>query len=321
MPRHRWSFDDIPEQHGRTAVVTGANTGLGFAIADALARRGAEVVLACRNEEKAAAAAERIRAGSPGAVARTLPLDLASLASVRASARRLHDEHDHLDLLVNNAGGFRVRYSVTEDGFESTIGVNHLGPFAFTGLVLDLLTGTPGSRVVTVGSTGHRQGTIEPADLDPEPGAGYRYLYAYYRAKLANLLFAHELDHRLRATGAPTIAVAGHPGLARTDGGRDMPWVVRAALDPKLNPLVLKLTQTAAMGALGPLRAATDPHARGGDYYGPPGRAQRTGHPEPVAAIEPSHDAALRRRLWEESERLTNVRYLPLRIPKSEASS
>jgi NAD(P)-dependent dehydrogenase (short-subunit alcohol dehydrogenase family) len=311
----------MPDQHGRTAIVTGANTGLGFAIADALARRGADVVLACRNEERAAAAADRIRAGAPAAVVRTLPLDLASLASIRTSAQRLRDEYDHIDLLVNNAGGFRPRYSLTEDGFESTIGVNHLGPFAFTGLVLDLLTGTPGSRVVTVASNGHRQGTIDPADLDPEPGPTYRFMTAYYRAKLANLLFAHELDRRLRAAAAPTIAVAGHPGLARTDGGRDMHWAVRAVLNPKVNPLMLKLSQSAAKGALGPLRAATDPHALGGDYYGPPGRAQRTGHPERVTSTELSHDTDLQRQLWEESERLTNVTYLPDRSRKSEASS
>ncbi|MBB4684385.1 oxidoreductase [Amycolatopsis jiangsuensis] len=309
MTRQRWSFEDIPAQHGRTALVTGASTGLGFAIADALARRGADVVLACRDASRAAAAADRIWAGSPGAVVRTLLVDFASLASVRAAARRLHDEYDHLDLLVNNVGGFRVRYAVTEDGFESTIAVNHLGPFAFTGLVLNLLTGTAGSRAVTVGSNGHRQGTIEPAGLDPEPGRAYRFMAAYNRAKLANLLFAHELDRRLRAARAPTIAVAGHPGLARTEGGREMNPLIRAALNPKINPLALALSQTAARGALGPLRAATDPHARGGDYFGPRGR---TGYPELVTSSALSHDIRLQRRLWEASERLTGVTYLPL---------
>ncbi|MFD4640173.1 oxidoreductase [Lentzea sp. NPDC058436] len=318
MTRHRWSFDDIPEQHGRTAVVTGASTGLGFAIADALARRGADVVLACRDAGRAAAAADRIWAGSPGAVVRTVPLDLASLASVHTASQRLHDEYGHIDLLVNNAGGLRRYYSLTEDGFESTIGVNHLGPFAFTGLVLDLLTGTPGARVVTVGSNGHRNGTIDPSDLDPEPGREYRFAKAYNRAKLANLLFAHELDRRLRATGTPAVSVAGHPGLARTEGGREMSRLVRTVLDPRVNPLMWTLTQSAEMGALGPLRAATDPLARGGDYYGPPGR---TGHPERATSSDLSHDADLRRRLWEESERLTSVTYLPDRSPKSEANS
>jgi NAD(P)-dependent dehydrogenase (short-subunit alcohol dehydrogenase family) len=247
---------------GRTAVVTGASTGLGFAIADALARRGAEVVPACRDAARAAAAAERIRAGSRGAVVRVLPADFASLRSVRAAAERLHDQYDRLDLLVNNVGGFRVRYAVTDDGFESTIAVNHLGPFAFTGQVLDLLTAAPRSRVVTTGSNGHRAGTLDPADLDPEPGRAYRFLAACDRAKPANLLFGCELDRRLRAAGAPTAAVAGHPGLARTEGGRDLNRIVRAALGPRINPLALVLSQSAAKGALGPLRAATDPNAR-----------------------------------------------------------
>lgn len=315
MTRQRWSAADIPAQHGRTALVTGASTGLGFAIADALARRGADVVLACRDADRAAAAADRIRAGAPGAVVRTLLVDFASLASVRTAARRLHDEYNRLDLLVNNVGGFRVRYAVSEDGFESTIAVNHLGPFAFTGLVLDLLTGTAGSRVVTMGSSGHRQGTVNPADLDPEPGRDYRFTAAYNRAKLANLLFAHEIDRRLRAAGTPTIAVAGHPGLARTEGGRDLNPLIRAALNPKVNPLVLALSQSAAKGALGPLRAATDPQARGGDYFGPRGR---TGYPELVTSGELSHNTGLQRRLWEASENLTGVSYLP--IQESEAS-
>lgn len=175
--------------------------------------------------------------------------------------------------------------------------------------------------MVTIASNGHRQGTIDPADLNPERDRGYRYSTAYRRAKLANLLFTYELNRRLQDDGAPTIAVAGHPGLARTDGGREMNWAVRAVVNPKLNPVMLALSQSAAMGALGPLRAATDPHARGGDYYGPPGRAQLTGHPERVTSTEMSHDAALRRRLWEESERLTKVVYPPVRSRKSEASS
>ncbi|MDQ0779768.1 NAD(P)-dependent dehydrogenase (short-subunit alcohol dehydrogenase family) [Streptomyces aurantiacus] len=309
MKKQYWTGRDIPDLHGRTAVVTGANTGLGFAIASALAQHGADVVLACRNGDKAAAAADRIRIVAPGSVVRTLPLDLASLAAVRASARQLHDEYDHIDLLVNNAGGLRRWYWVTEDGFESTMAVNHLGPFAFTGLVLDLMAGVPGSRVVTVASKGHRQATIDPADLNPERDRKYRFPTAYHRAKLASLLFTYELNRRLEAGGSRTIALAGDPGLARTDGGRDMNWLIRVALHPKVNPLVLALSQSAATGALGPLRAATDPDARGGDYYGPPGRAQRTGHPVRGASGGLSHDVDLQRRLWKESERLTQVSF------------
>ncbi|MFJ1761342.1 oxidoreductase [Amycolatopsis sp. NPDC088138] len=309
MTRKHWTAQDIPGLHGRTAVVTGANSGLGFAIADALARRGADVVLACRNEEKAAAAADRIWANAPGAVVRTLSLDVGSLASVRAAAQGLHDEYDHLDLLVNNAGGLRPRYSVTEDGFESTMAVNHLGPFAFTGLVLDLMTGTPGSRVVMVSSTSHRKGVLDPAELDPERGRDYQFYRAYSRAKLANLLFTYALNRRLEAGGARTIAVAGHPGLARTNGGRDMSWTVRIVADHRINPIARAISQPAAIGALGQLRAATDPDARGGDFYGPSGRGELTGYPVRVTSSDLSHDADLQRRLWTASERLTNVVY------------
>ncbi|MGC0211614.1 oxidoreductase [Streptomyces levis] len=306
MAAQHWTDHDIPELHGRTAVVTGANTGLGFAIATALARHGAAVVLACRSEERAAAAAERIRVSAPDSDVRTVLLDLASQASVRAAAQRLHDEYDHIDLLVNNAGGFRPKYAVTEDGFEATIAVNHLGPFAFTGLVRDMMTGTPGSRVVIVGSNGHRNGTIDPADLNPERDKKYRYIAAYNRAKLANLLFTYELNRRLEADGAQTIALAGHAGLARTDGARDMSWMVRTVISPKVNPIMRMISQSAAMGALGPLRAATDPDARGGEYYGPRGN---TGYPVRVDSVAASHDTDLQLRLWETSERLTKVTY------------
>ncbi|MDH6522994.1 NAD(P)-dependent dehydrogenase (short-subunit alcohol dehydrogenase family) [Streptomyces sp. SAI-090] len=287
-------------------MVTGANTGLGFAIAAALAQHGADVVLACRSEERAVAAAERIRVIAPGSDVRTVVLDLASQASVRVAAQRLHDEYDHIDLLVNNAGGFRPKYAVTEDGFEATIAVNHLGPFAFTGLVRDMMIDTPGSRIVIVGSNGHRNGTIDPADLNPERDKNYRYIAAYNRAKLANLLFTYELNRRLEASGAQTIALAGHAGLARTDGARDMNWLVRTVISPKVNPIMRLISQSAAMGALGPLRAATDPAARGGDYYGPRGN---TGYPVRTVSVGTSHDADLQLRLWEESERLTKVSY------------
>ncbi|WP_225627428.1 oxidoreductase [Streptomyces werraensis] len=306
MAAHHWTTRDIPDLHGRTAVVTGANTGLGFAIASVLAQRGAEVVLACRSEDRASAAADRIRGAAPGSVVRTVPLDLESQDSVRVAAQRLHDAYDHIDLLVNNAGGFRPRYAVTEDGFEATMAVNHLGPFAFTGLLRDMMTGVPGSRVVTVASNGHRNGTVDPANLNPQRGKKYRYIAAYNRAKLANLLFTYELNRRFEASTAQTVALAGHAGLARTDGARDMSWVVRTLVSPKINPIMRMISQSAEMGALGPLRAATDPQARGGEYYGPRGN---TGHPVRAVSSATSQDVDLQRRLWAESERLTSVTY------------
>jgi NAD(P)-dependent dehydrogenase (short-subunit alcohol dehydrogenase family) len=305
--RPGWSEADIPDLRGSTAVVTGANTGLGFQATRMLATRGAAVILACRNAAKAQAAADRIRAAAPGARVRTTPLDLASLASVREAADRLHGECQHLDLLINNAGRVNPRYRRTEDGFEATLATNHLGPFAFTGLVLDLLLATPGSRIVTVSSVGHRRGTVDVGDLNFE--RGYRYHHAYFQSKLANLMFTYELQRRLAAAGSATIALAAHPGNARTEFGRDMSRFVRVAMNPRLRPLTFWLMQPAEAGALPIARAATDPRARGGEYYGPDGWNEWTGSPVRVESIPRSHDAEVQRRLWRASEQLTGVSY------------
>lgn len=303
----RWTAADIPDQRGRTAVITGANTGLGFATARLLAEHGATVVLACRNADKAAKAAARIAAVAPDSTVRTLRLDLASAASIHRAAERFRADHPRLDLLINNAGGVRPRYAVTEDGFEQTFATNHLGPFAFTGLVLDRLLTVPGSRVVTVSSIGHRRGTIDFDDLHFT--RGYRYTHAYFQSKLANLMFTYELQRRLAAAAAPTIAVAAHPGNARTEFGREMPLPVRVLMRPQFRMLTWWLMQSPQKAALAVVRAAVDPDARGGDYYGPPGRAQFTGYPTRVRSTEGSHDTAAQLRLWQESERLTGVTY------------
>jgi NAD(P)-dependent dehydrogenase (short-subunit alcohol dehydrogenase family) len=305
--RQRWTSADVPDQRGRTAVVTGANTGIGFETARLLAEHGATVILACRSAERAADAAARITAAAPASTVRTLELDLASLASVRRAAGRLRADHPRIDLLINNAGGIRRRHAVTEDGFELTFATNHLGPFAFTGLVLDRLLTVPGSRVVTVSSIGHRRGTINFDDL--HFARGYAYQQAYFQAKLANLMFTYELQRRLAPAGAATIAVAAHPGNARTEFGRDMPLPVRVMMRPQLRALTWWLMHSPEMGALATVRAAVDPGARGGDYYGPPGRAQFTGYPTRVESTARSHDTAAQARLWEESERLTGVTY------------
>jgi NAD(P)-dependent dehydrogenase (short-subunit alcohol dehydrogenase family) len=303
----RWTAADVPDQTGRTAVITGANTGIGFEAAKVLAERGATVVLACRTPARAADAVARIRATAPRAPLHTVRLDLESLASVRQAAEEIRARHPRLDLLINNAGGTRPRYARTVDGFESTLAANHLGPFALTGLLLDTLLPVPGSRIVTVASIGHRRGTIHFDDLHFEHG--YRYMPAYFQSKLANLMFTYELQRRLAAAGAGTIAVAAHPGNARTEFGRDMGAFVRVVMSPRLRLLTSWLLQSAHMGALATLRAAVDPAARGGDYYGPPGRSQFTGHPTKVDSSALSHDVEAQRRLWQESERLTGVRY------------
>jgi NAD(P)-dependent dehydrogenase (short-subunit alcohol dehydrogenase family) len=301
--RGRWTVADIPDQSGRTAVVTGANTGLGFETALALAGAGATVVLACRDVEKGRRAAARIAERTPGGRVLVRRLDLASLASVRQAAEELRASHDRLDLLINNAGLMMPPYGRTADGFELQLGTNHLGHFALTGLLLDRLLAAPGSRVVTVSSMGHRVGAMDFADLQFE--RGYRRLAAYGRSKLANLLFTYELQRRLGEHGAPTIAVAAHPGGSATELSRHQGGILRVIA----GPIERRLAQTAAMGALPTLRAAADPCVRGGEYYGPGGLFEMRGYPRQVESSRRSHDAAVQRRLWEESERLTGVTF------------
>jgi NAD(P)-dependent dehydrogenase (short-subunit alcohol dehydrogenase family) len=303
----RWTAADVPDQSGRTAIVTGANTGIGFETARVLADRGATVVLACRDQTKTVAAAARIRAAAPRAAVDTVRLDLASLSSVRQAAERIRSRHPRIDLLINNAGGIRPRYQRTEDGFESTIATNHLGPFALTGLLLEALLPVPGSRVMTVSSIGHRRGRIDLDDLHFE--RGYQFQDAYFQSKLANLMFTYELQRRLATAGAKTIAVAAHPGNARTEFGRDMNLFVRTAMRPGMRMFTWWLLQSPLMGALAPLRAAADPDARGSDYFGPPGRAQFTGYPTRVESSAQSYDVDMQHRLWAESERLTGVTF------------
>jgi NAD(P)-dependent dehydrogenase (short-subunit alcohol dehydrogenase family) len=303
----RWTQQSVPGQDGRTVVITGGNTGLGYEAARVLAQAGAAVVLACRDPARGAAAAVRLRAAAPGARVDLVRLDLASLASVRQAADQIRASYPAIDLLINNAGGVTPRYQRTVDGFERTLATNHLGPFALTGLVLDRLLPVPGSRVVTVSSIGHRRGVINFDDL--QAGQGYRAQQAYFQSKLANLLFTYELQARLAAAGAATIAVAAHPGNARTEFGRDMNRAVRIAMSPRLRALTWWLMQSPQAGALATVRAAADPQARGGEYFGPPGRAQFTGYPERVQSSARSHDPAAGRRLWQESERLTGVSY------------
>lgn len=298
----KWTADDIPDQSGRTAVITGANTGLGFETAAALAAHGARVVLAVRNLEKGKQAAARIAAATPGAEVELQELDLSSLESVRAAAAQLRDDHDRIDLLINNAGVMYTPKSTTADGFEMQFGTNHLGHFAFTGLLLDRLLPVPGSRVVTVSSIGHRiRAAIHFDDLQWE--RRYSRVGAYGQAKLANLLFTYELQRRLAPSGT-TIAVAAHPGGSNTELMRNLPRVLVAA-SAVLGPLF----QDPSLGALPQLRAATDPEVLGGQYFGPDGFQETRGYPKVVASSRQSHDAGLQRRLWTVSEELTKVVY------------
>jgi NAD(P)-dependent dehydrogenase (short-subunit alcohol dehydrogenase family) len=266
-----WTARDVPDQHGRVAVVTGANAGIGYEAALVLAARGATVVLACRNEDKGRQAAGRIHDATPDASVEVEQLDLSSLGSVRDFAKRLHSSYSSVDLLINNAGVMWTPPSKTEDGFELQFGTNHLGHFALTGQVIDLLLPAPGSRVVTISSFGHKTGRIHFDDLQSERHYGRHR--AYGQSKLANLMFTYELQRRLALAGAKTIAVAAHPGTAHTELVRNSPAPLRV-LNDAFGSLV---SQNAAMGALPTLRAATDPNVEGGQYYGPSGFMEQQG--------------------------------------------
>ena len=295
----KWTSDDVPGQHGRLAVVTGANTGLGFETARVLAARGASVVLAVRDTEKGKRAAAAIAGAAPGANVTVQPLDLTSLDSIRAAAGELRAQHPAIDLLVNNAGVMFPPRQSTRDGFELQFGTNHLGHFALTGLLLEQMLPVPGSRVVTVSSLGHRLGARIHFD-DLQSQRSYHRVAAYSQSKLANLLFTYELQRRLSGAGA-TIAVAAHPGLASTELTRNSPAATAV--------LAQMFSQKAAMGALPILRAATDPAVLGGQYYGPGGFLGTRGYPKLAESSGQSHDTALQRRLWAVSEQLTGVTF------------
>ncbi len=300
----KWSESDVPDQQGRVAVVTGANTGLGFDTARVLAQRGATVVLAVRNLDKGKQAADRITAVAPGADVAVQELDLASLASVRSAAADLAAAYPRIDLLINNAGVMYTPYQQTADGFEMQFGTNHLGHFALTGLLLPQLLAAPGSRVVTVSSMGHRiRAKIHFDDLQFE--RSYDRVKAYGQSKLANLMFTYELNRRLAAANAGTVALAAHPGGSDTELGRNSPRLMQLAMKPAAKIFA----QSAARGALPSLRAATDQGATGGQYYGPDGIGEVKGHPRVVNSSAQSKDESLQKHLWSVSEELTGVTY------------
>jgi NAD(P)-dependent dehydrogenase (short-subunit alcohol dehydrogenase family) len=306
--RH-WTEADIPDLSGRTAVVTGANAGLGLQVARVLAARGAQVVLACRNLDKARHAASQITARSPGADVLVVRLDLASQSSVREAAAEIRARLPRVDLLINNAGVMDIPYQRTEDGFELTLATNHLGPFALTGLLLDRLAA--GGRVVTVSSVAHLEGAIDFADL--QSAGDYNRERAYAQSKLANLLFTYELDRRLRAAGAGVAALACHPGVVYTDLFATRSGPERFLLSPAMRIINFWAVQDVRMGALPALRAATDPAAQGGEYFGPRRHGLRrrfyTGYPAAVESSARSRDQAAQARLWQVSEQLTGVSY------------
>jgi NAD(P)-dependent dehydrogenase (short-subunit alcohol dehydrogenase family) len=301
----KWTAADVPDQSGRVAIITGSNTGIGYGAAAVLAANGAHTVLAVRNLDKGNAAAERIKAASPDAMVTVQELDLTSLADVRKAADELRAKFPRIDLLINNAGVMYTDQASTTDGFELQFGTNHLGHFALTGQLLDHMLSVDGSRVVTVSSVGHRiRAKIHFDDLNLD--RNYNRVVAYGQSKLANLMFTYELGRRLKAKGAPTAALAAHPGAADTELLRNMPAGIRQVSQFFWSTVI---AQGPDMGAEPTLRAATDPAAQNGQYYGPGGVGEQRGHPKVVESSAQSHNEDIQRRLWTVSEELTGVSY------------
>lgn len=294
----KWTLEHLPEQKGKTALVTGANAGIGFETAKALAGKGARVILACRSQERGEAAVAKICAVHPQAQIEFQPLDLASLASVRACAAHVSQSHPQLDLLINNAGVMMPPASKTEEGFELQMGVNFLGHFLLTGLLLELLEKTPGARVIQLSSIAHRRGKIDFANFQGEkPYLNFR---EYSQSKLACLIFALELDRRLKARGSALLSLAAHPGWTRTELMRH---------SNLMDMMSQRLAMPTLQGALPTLYAASMPLS-GGAYIGPNGLMEAWGFPGPAKISPQALDQQVSKALWEKAEDLTGLSYL-----------
>ena len=306
METKNWTTKDIPNLKGKTIIVTGGNSGLGFEAVKAYARKNATVIMACRSVSKGEIARQQILDITSKSHIVVMELDLTDLKSIQQFSNKFKESFTSLDILLNNAGILMVPYGLTKDGFENQLGTNHLGHFALTGLLMDVLKSTPNSRVVNVSSMAHKQGVMDYSNLLYNKGDGYSPLKAYGRSKLSNLLFTYELQRYFDANKIDCIAVAAHPGVSDTN------LFVHAA--PKwvmavLRPLFLFMVQPAAMGVLPELRASVDKNVKGGEYYGPDGKREMKGYPVVVQSIPASHDKDSARKLWEMSEKLTAVVY------------
>lgn len=298
----RYGESSVPPQTGKTALITGANTGIGYETARVLAERGARVIVACRSVDKAADTIARLKQTAPAAELHSVQLELTSLASIRAAAEQISQE-SRLDILVNNAGVMIPPKTLTDDGFELQFGVNHLGHYALTGLLLPLLSRSSGARVVTVSSLAHVDGRID--FKDPHSQRTYSAMRRYQMSKMANMLFMLELARRCEREGLDITSVACHPGIADTDLARTLPgWFVLMA------PFIRPFLNSSAEGALPSLMAATTSGARPGDYFGPTGSGERTGSAGPARIGRAANDEAAAEKLWQLSAELTGVSFL-----------
>lgn len=300
---HHSGADCLKPLTGKTAIITGANSGIGLEAAKVFADRGAQVIMAVRDTEKGETARNLILNSNKEASISVMKLDLADLASVHAFADSFKSQYDSLDLLINNAGVMTPPYSKTKDGFELQFGSNHLGHFALTGLLLPLLKKTPDSRVVSLSSLAHKGAIIDFDNLDGTKG--YKPMKFYGQSKLANLLFAQELDKRFKQHGLQSMSLACHPGISATNlfkfGKQDAPKLLKTLMHNFLQP--------PDMGALPTIYAATDPNLKGGEYIGPDGKGQRKGYPALDTPHASAGDKVISRKLWEVSEELTGVKF------------
>jgi NAD(P)-dependent dehydrogenase (short-subunit alcohol dehydrogenase family) len=299
MNNQNWTKDNIPDQKNRVIIVTGSSSGIGFEAAKALAEKNAAIIIAVRNEEKGKHAIERIKEAYAGTRVELMLLDLADLKSVKEFADTFKKKYNRLDLLINNAGVMIPPYSKTKDGFELQFGTNHLGHFALTGLLIDPILKTEGSRIVNVSSGAHRYGNINFDDLNWEKRK-YKKWTSYGDSKIANLYFTYELQRKLKKKDTDTIVTAAHPGITMTDLQR------HSGITSFFTSLfAMKKEQ----GALPTLRAAIDPDAKSGDYFGPDGWMQLKGYPVKVESNKLSHNEEIAKKLWSVSEELTGVKY------------
>ena len=306
MQDSRWTIEHMPELTGKIIVVTGGNSGLGYESVKAFAMKGAEVVLASRSTEKGEEARNEILKAIPGGKIKVMELDLGDLDSVRSFATAFRKNYKKLDVLHNNAGIMMSPYFQTKDGFEGQFGINHLGHFALTGLLMDVVLKTPGARIVNVSSGAHKRGEMDFNNLQFENGREYTPMKAYGRSKLSNLLFTYELQRKLESAKNDTIAVAAHPGFAMTNLTR---YLEGKLIYKILYPIFKRMSQDQAMGALPQIRASVDTNVKAGEYYGPDGRNEMKGYPIVVQSNAASNNLLDAAKLWEESEKLTGVTF------------
>lgn len=306
MATSKWTFNSIPDLQGKTIIVTGGNSGLGYESVKAFAQKGADVVLACRNPEKGEKAKNEIMQTKPKGQIQVMVIDLMDLSSVKQFAHDFKSMYPKLDVLLNNAGIMATPYFKTKDGFEAQLGTNHLGHFALTGLLLDVLKSTPGSRVVNVSSMAHKSGKMDFDDLMFEKGRKFKTMKAYGQSKLSNLLFTYELQRYFEKNKIESISVAAHPGGSNT---RLAGHLEDSGFMKIVSKVLRGIMQSAAKGALPQIRASVDPNVKGGEYYGPGGIGEIAGYPVLVKSTPASQNMEDARRLWDASEKLTGVTY------------